>query len=223
MMYDFCNIIGGYLLGSIPFGLLLTRWAGLGDIRQQGSGNIGATNVLRSGRKTLALLTLLLDASKGYCVVYVSQTCAQSGHFNSVFSPSLAIAAAAFTAVCGHIFPVWLRGKGGKGVATVFGVLVAITPDLAALCLGIWLVTFAISRYSSLSALVAVIALPGMAWFLHQEIVWCGLWSAVAMMILWTHRANIKRLIQGHESRFGQRHAVSGVEKSPPPTSRRKR
>src|SRR5437762_8920691 len=135
----------GYLLGSIPFGLLLTRAAGLGDIRAVGSGNIGATNVLRTGHKGLAAATLLLDALKGLAAVLVCST----------FGPLAAIAAA-WGAVLGHMFPVWLRFKGGKGVATTLGVMWGLSWPVGAIACAAWLLIAAVSRYSSLAALLSI-------------------------------------------------------------------
>ena len=185
----------GYLLGSIPFGLLLTRAAGLGDIRQIGSGNIGATNVLRTGRKGLAAATLLLDAAKGAAAVLLGGF---AGGEPGVLVGGLA-------AVLGHLFPVWLGFKGGKGVATGLGVLLAAVPA-AALGAGlVWLLTVALTRISSASALAACIATPvigallGISWPLE------ALAMASAALIVSRHHANIRRLLAGTEPRIGRR------------------
>ncbi|MGE5477565.1 MAG: glycerol-3-phosphate 1-O-acyltransferase PlsY [Bacteroidales bacterium] len=184
--------IGGYLLGSVPFGLVLTRAAGLGDIRQIGSGNIGATNVLRTGRKGLALATLLLDGGKGAIAVGLAWALA-GGH---------APLAAGFAAVLGHNFPVWLKFKGGKGVATTFGTLMAATWPVGLAACGTWLVTAALFRISSLSALVALAASPVFAWFLagpETALMAAGL----AVLGFIRHKANIQRLLKGEEPKIG--------------------
>ena len=179
-----------YLIGSIPFGLLLTRAAGLGDIRAIGSGNIGATNVLRTGKKGLAALTLLLDAGKGALCVLAARR----------FGADMA-AAAALAAVLGHMFPPWLRFQGGKGVATAAGVLLAYLWPVALAALATWLVLIVITRYSSLAAIVAAISAPLYAWWLAgaNRPTWVVL--ALALLVLVRHAANIRRLWRGEESR----------------------
>lgn len=184
----------GYLLGSIPFGLLLTRMAGLGDVRSIGSGNIGATNVLRTGNKKLAAATLLLDAFKGTVAVLIA------GHFLGNEAGILA----GFAAFIGHIFPVWIGFKGGKGVATYIGVLLGLYPAMAGLFALIWIAFAFITRYSSLSALVATLVIPVALWILGAEKI------AVAMAVMtiiawWKHKANISRLIAGTESKIGSK------------------
>ncbi len=181
----------GYLLGSIPFGLLLTRAAGLGDIRRIGSGNIGATNVLRTGNKALAALTLVLDAGKGAAAVLAAQQ----------FGPDMAAIAAVF-AFLGHLFPVWLGFKGGKGVATYLGVLLALFWPGAVIFAVLWLATAFSTRFSSLSALVASAATPvSLFWFGHTPL---ALLFLVLTALLWfMHRANIRRLLAGTEGRIG--------------------
>lgn len=182
----------GYLLGSIPFGLLLTRLAGLGDVRQIGSGNIGATNVLRTGRKGLAATTLLLDAAKGAAAVLIANYC---------FGQTAATIAG-FGAFIGHIFPIWLKFKGGKGVATFLGVLLALAWEVAAIFAIVWLAVAATTRISSLSAMVATVAVPIGAWFLGYDQI--ALVSALmAVIILIKHRGNIRRLLAGEEPRIG--------------------
>jgi glycerol-3-phosphate acyltransferase PlsY len=180
-----------YLIGSIPFGLVLTRLAGLGDIRKVGSGNIGATNVLRTGRKGLAALTLLLDGFKGWVAVFGAQQ----------FGPDMAVIAAAF-AVVGHIFPVWLKFRGGKGMATALGVLIGLAWPVGLAACGTWLVTAAIFRYSSLAALVAVAAAPVYAWFLAdpQRV---ELSIFLAALVWLRHHQNIRRLLKGEEPKIG--------------------
>jgi glycerol-3-phosphate acyltransferase PlsY len=183
----------GYLVGSVPFGLLLTRLAGTPDIRTVGSGNIGATNVLRTGGKTLAAATLLGDALKGIAAVLIVRC----------FFGVEASMAAALGALLGHIFPVWLKFKGGKGVATYIGLLVALAwPAAISFCL-IWLAVAALTRYSSLAALLASAAMPLVLWFLGDARV--ALLFAFLTLLLWVmHRPNIARLLNGTESKIGE-------------------
>ncbi|HVX35137.1 MAG TPA: glycerol-3-phosphate 1-O-acyltransferase PlsY [Hyphomicrobium sp.] len=182
----------GYVLGSVPFGLLLTRIAGLGDVRQIGSGNIGATNVLRTGRRGLAAATLLLDAAKGAAAVLIVNYC---------FGPTAA-AIAGFGALLGHIFPVWLKFKGGKGVATFLGVLIAMAWEVAAIFAIVWLAVAAITRISSLSAIIATVAVPIGAWILGYDQV-AVVSALMAVVVLIKHRGNIRRLLAGEEPRIG--------------------
>ncbi len=188
----------GYLLGSIPFGYLLTRAAGLGDVRAIGSGNIGATNVLRTGHKGLAGLTLLLDALKGTVAVLVAY------HIGATYA-GLAVDAALLAglgAFLGHLFPVWLGFKGGKGVATYIGVLVgAFWPGAIVFC-AIWLGMAFITRYSSLSALTASVITPA-ALFALGERPAAILAVLMTALLLWKHRANIRRLAAGEEPKIG--------------------
>jgi glycerol-3-phosphate acyltransferase PlsY len=203
----------GYLLGSIPFGLLLTKAAGLGDVRSIGSGNIGATNVLRTGNKKLAALTLLLDALKGTAAVLVAQwvfllllpgqpdPIPPAGQGEENFN-ALPVLAAGLGAFLGHLFPVWLGFKGGKGVATYIGVLLGAAWKLALVFCAIWLIVAFTARYSSLSALVAAVVTPIAAWFMHSHAL--GLLAALmSLLLLWKHRTNIARLIAGEEPRIG--------------------
>jgi glycerol-3-phosphate acyltransferase PlsY len=192
-------IAGGYLLGSIPFGLLFTRWFGLGDIRKIGSGNIGATNVLRTGRRDVALLTLLADAGKAGAAVLLARY---------AFGANIGYVAGA-AALVGHCWPVWLKFNGGKGVATFFGaLLVGLFPAGASAGL-IWLIVAFVFRFSSLAALMAAAAAPLLAYVFHGG-VWAVAASAVmAAVIFWRHRANIARLVRGEEPRLGAR-ASSG-------------
>jgi glycerol-3-phosphate acyltransferase PlsY len=182
----------GYLLGSIPFGLILTRAAGLGDIRSIGSGNIGATNVLRTGRKGLAAATLLLDGLKGTAAVLIA------GHWGSE-----AALAAALGAFLGHCFPVWLKFKGGKGVATFLGILLGLHWPTMVIAALVWIATAALTRYSSLSALLATAAAPiALLVFGLQE---AAVVVVVLTAIVWIrHRANLKRLMAGQETRIGR-------------------
>ena len=199
--------IGGYLLGSIPFGLVLTRAAGLGDIRAIGSGNIGATNVLRTGRKDLALATLLLDAGKAGAALLIAKGLANWLGSTTIgedvaYQIGLTAGAAAFL---GHCFPVWLQFKGGKGVATFFGVLFA-GPWPVGLIAGVtWIAIATMFRYSSLAALCAATIAPVMAWvagFSWDEIVFS---LVLAALVIWRHSANIARLRAGTEPRIGDK------------------
>jgi acyl phosphate:glycerol-3-phosphate acyltransferase len=179
----------GYLLGSIPWGLLLTRAAGLGDIRQIGSGNIGATNVLRTGNKSLAALTLVLDLAKGFAAVLIG----------AAWGPEPALAAAG-AVVVGHMFPAWLGFHGGKGVATALGVLMALAWPVALVAALAWLAVVAAFRYSSLAALVgAAVAAAFAAFLVDPARAW--LIAAIALLVVGRHRENIRRLIAGTESR----------------------
>lgn len=183
----------GYLLGSIPFGLILTRMAGLGDVRKIGSGNIGATNVLRTGNRKLAAATLLLDALKGTAAAAIA----------SYWGVEAGIAAG-FAAFLGHLYPVWLGFKGGKGVATYIGVLLGLAPVLVLAFAAIWLALAKITRYSSLSALVATAIIPVLLYAVGSEKV--ALLFAVMTIISWVkHRANIQRLLAGTESKIGDK------------------
>jgi glycerol-3-phosphate acyltransferase PlsY len=184
----------GYGLGSIPFGLILTRLAGLGDVRQIGSGNIGATNVLRTGNKPLAAATLLLDALKGTVAAWLGL------HFGGMDGALVG----GFAAFLGHLFPVWLSFRGGKGVATYIGVMLGISPLLALVFAVIWFATFIFSRYSSLSALVATLAVPVVEWFIGDQRL--AIVAAVMTLIAWIkHKTNIERLLNGTEGRIGKK------------------
>ena len=186
--------LGAYLRGSIPFGLLLTRAAGLGDIRAIGSGNIGATNVLRTGKKGLAAATLLLDGGKGAVAV--------------LLAASLGREAAALASVCvvaGHLFPVWLKFKGGKGVATALGVWLALVPAIGVACCAIWLLTAAVFRYSSLAALTALAIAPALAFWWSGALVG-GVGVLLALAVFFRHDENIRRLIKGEEPKIGRKH-----------------
>ena len=183
----------GYLLGTVPFGLLLTRAAGLGDVRNIGSGNIGATNVLRTGHKGLAAATLLLDAAKGAVAVLVAQ----------VWGAEAGIAAG-FGAFLGHLFPVWLGFRGGKGVATYLGVLAAFAWQAGLVFAAVWLAVAFASRYSSLSALAAAIAAPVALYFLGLPLHAAAL-GVMSVIVFIKHRANISRLLAGTESKIGRK------------------
>ena len=190
-------LIFGYCFGSIPFGLLLTRIAGLGDIRKVGSGNIGATNVLRTGRKGLAALTLLLDGGKGALAVFIASVAAHS----LAAAPELAMLAAGLGAVLGHNFPIWLGFKGGKGVATTLGVVLATCWPAGLLAMLTWVVVAWLFRLSSLAALVAFAATPFYGlWFAGTD--HGVLYALLAILGFIRHRANISRLWAGSESKI---------------------
>ncbi len=186
----------GYLLGSIPFGIVFTRLAGLGDIRKIGSGNIGATNVLRTGRKDLALLTLLFDSGKAALAAGIAYYCVPE---DGVGDTAALIAGTA--GVLGHNFPVWLKFKGGKGVAATLGMLLATCWQAGLLACLTWLVMALLFRYSSLSALTALVLAPVYAhFFATPEFVW--FYGFLAVLSVVRHRSNIARLIRGEESKI---------------------
>jgi len=200
----------GYLLGSIPFGLVITKLAGLGDIRSIGSGNIGATNVLRTGRRDLALATLLLDAGKAglayWLIVWAMRFYASGANLNvssgTLHTMGLIAGAAAFI---GHCYPVWLGFKGGKGVATYIGLLLASMFPVGAGFGVAWLLTALAFRMSSLAALVATAVTPFLAWWLNPDGDGWIITGALAVLIYWRHRANISRILSGTEPKIGQK------------------
>ncbi|AYJ85979.1 glycerol-3-phosphate 1-O-acyltransferase [Sphingomonas paeninsulae] len=185
-------LVLGYLLGSIPFGLLLTRIGGAGDLRAIGSGNIGATNVLRTGRKGLAALTLLLDVAKGAAAVMVARW----------INPDYALLGG-LAAFLGHCYPVWLRFHGGKGVATLLGIALALSWPVGLVYAGVWLTVLALFRYSSVGGMAAAVSAP-VAAALWSEFEMAVLLLALMLIVLWKHRANIERLLSGDEPRVGQ-------------------
>lgn len=182
----------GYLLGSIPFGIVLTRLAGAGDLRSIGSGNIGATNVLRTGRKGLAAATLLFDLGKGALAIMLADAVAPG-----------AGAVAGLGAFFGHLYPIWLKFNGGKGVATLLGIAIALYWPLGVVFAVIWLAVAFTTRFSSLGGIMAATAMPVAAWWLDREL---ALWVFLIMLlfVLWKHRGNIQRLAAGTEPRIGQ-------------------
>ena len=186
-------LAAGYVLGSIPFGLIVSRLGGAGDIRKIGSGNIGATNVLRTGRKELAALTLLLDATKGALAVVAGAALLPDG------GGPLAAVGAFF----GHLFPVWLGFRGGKGVATFLGVVLALHWQSGLIALAAWLIGARASRRSSIGAIAAVIVAPVAAAFFYRADL-ALLFLALALMVLWRHADNIRRLLEGTEPRVGE-------------------
>ncbi len=190
--YLLAAFAGGYLLGAVPFGLLLARLAGLGDIRGIGSGNIGATNVLRTGRKGLAAATLLLDGGKGAGAVLLA----------GLWGPDPQLMAA-LGALLGHIFPLWLRFQGGKGVATVLGVLLALAWQAGLAACATWLLVAGLLRYSSLAALVSLAAAPLYIWLFTRDLQLVELIAVLAAMVWIRHRANITRLLKGEEPKIG--------------------
>ena len=193
-------IVGGYLLGSIPFGVIATRLGGMGDIRQVGSGNIGATNVLRTGRKDLALITLIGDGGKG--AVAVGWAWLAFGRDNPDIS-ALACALAGGSAFFGHLFPVWLGFKGGKGVATFLGVLLAAAWPVGLAACATWLVMAKLGKMSSLAALTAAALAPVYAAILHRPSPTVILATVLAALVFFRHHENIRRLLSGTEPRIG--------------------
>jgi glycerol-3-phosphate acyltransferase PlsY len=192
-------IVLGYLLGSIPFGLVLTRLAGLGDVRTIGSGSIGATNVLRTGRKDLALATLLLDSGKGAAAVLIAR----------LISEDLTVFAGG-AAILGHLFPLWLKFKGGKGVATTLGTLIAAKWMVGIGACLVWLAVAVLFRYSSLSGLIAIAASPFLAlWLGTVPQAWLAAFAAVLVWV--RHRDNIRRLLKGEEPKIGKKKEASSA------------
>lgn len=187
-------LAGSYLSGSVPYGLLLTRWAGHGDVRQQGSGNIGATNVLRTAGKKIGALTLLCDGLKGAVPVVAA----------TLFYPEL-VAWCGLLAFLGHLFPVWLRFRGGKGVATTLGVMLAAAPLAGALACLTWLGVARVFRISSLAALVGISTLPLSAWLTQDRGDLVALSAVMTAAVLLKHHANIGRLLAGTEPKIGQK------------------
>ena len=185
-------LLAGYLVGSIPFGVLLTRWAGAGDLRTIGSGNIGATNVLRTGRKGLALLTLLLDGAKGAAAVFVA----------GAIDPGLAPIAGG-GAFLGHLYPVWLGFRGGKGVATLLGITLALHWPTGLVFAVVWLGAMGLTRYSSVGGMLAAISTPVVAAW-TQQFNLALLFLICALLVLWKHRPNLERLLAGTEPRISR-------------------
>lgn len=192
-MMEFYALALGYLLGSVPFGLILTRAFGAGDLRSIGSGSIGATNVLRTGRKGLAAATVLLDAGKGALAVVVAAR----------WLPGLE-GFAAVGAILGHCFPIWLKFNGGKGFATAAGVCLALAWPVMLVCAAVWAAALALSRISSVSSMLAVLTAPLAAWLLGQPAI-VPVMAIIAAIVLFQHRANIARLRAGTEPKVGQK------------------
>jgi glycerol-3-phosphate acyltransferase PlsY len=185
-------LVAGYLFGSIPFGLLLTRISGAGDLRSIGSGNIGATNVLRTGRKGLAALTLILDIAKGAAAVLLARW----------INPDYALLGG-LAAFLGHCYPVWLRFRGGKGVATFLGIGLALAWPVGLVYASVWLAALALFRYSSVGGMAAAVSAP-VAAALWGEFEMAILFLVLTVIVLWKHRSNIDRLLDGNEPRVGQ-------------------
>ncbi|WP_299871715.1 glycerol-3-phosphate 1-O-acyltransferase PlsY [uncultured Sulfitobacter sp.] len=184
----------GYLLGSIPFGMIIARVMGLGNLRDIGSGNIGATNVLRTGSKPAAAMTLLLDGGKGAAAVLIARA----------FASEDAVQIAALAAMIGHCYPIWLRFAGGKGVATFLGILIALAWPVGVACCVVWLIAAALSRTSSMAALAAASASTFLMMFLgYGQAMVLGI--LLTLLIFWRHRANISRLRAGTEPKIGQK------------------
>ena len=206
-----------YLLGSIPFGYLLVRFFRKKDVRDTGSGNIGATNVARSGGKGLGILTLLLDTLKGYIAVLIAMHFAPSVH-----GPSNLAVAAAVAACLGHIFPVWLGFRGGKGIATALGVFIALVPPVALASLLLFALIVAITRLVSLGSILAAASIPFFALWLvpvHSAALLIGL-SIISLLSIAKHHANIVRLLHGQEPRFGSKKPAQPLEKPVQPTDK---
>ncbi|OAN99505.1 glycerol-3-phosphate acyltransferase [Sphingomonadales bacterium EhC05] len=185
------SVLFGYILGSVPFGLILTRLTGAGDLREMGSGNIGATNVLRTGNKAIAALTLLLDIGKGAAAVYLA----------SLISPGLGVLAG-LGAFFGHLYPVWLKFKGGKGVATLLGVVIALMPIAGLIFAVIWIGSVILWRYSSVGGMLAAASVPIVA-LGFGEYAMMPMFIGLALLVIWKHRANIERLMAGQEPKVG--------------------
>jgi acyl phosphate:glycerol-3-phosphate acyltransferase len=218
--YDYAIIVVvSYLLGSIPFGYLLVKTFTGTDVRAQGSGNIGATNVARTGKKGLAIATLVLDAVKGYaavCIARVIFTSRESyggaGHESDHYFRLLAsvMALAALFAVIGHMYPVWLKFKGGKGVATALGVYLALAPKAIVVAMIVFFVVLALTKYVSLGSILASVSFPIAFWYLHRanaSLALMFLITAICGLIVWKHADNIRRLASGTENKFGAKKA----------------
>jgi glycerol-3-phosphate acyltransferase PlsY len=217
------SAVFGYLLGSMPFAVIVSRAFRLADPRSFGSGNPGATNVLRSGSKAAALLTLIGDAAKGWLAMFIAAKVFQSGILGDSTAPAFAgvaeraIAIAGVAAFLGHVFPFTLRFRGGKGVATALGVLLGFSGALGGITAGIWLTVVIFTRYSSLAALAAAAAAPVLAWWLLGK---AEITVAVALMcavLIYRHKSNILKLIAGSEGRIGGPRRVSKQTGEPPP------
>ena len=198
--------LAGYLAGSIPFALIVSRLMRLPDPRTYGSGNIGATNVLRSGNRLAALLTMAGDIAKGWAAVLVARMLGLS---------ELDAVVVGFAAFVGHCFPVWLRFRGGKGVATAAGALIAVDWRLGLSVLAVWAVVVAATRYSSLGALVAAMCAPFMAWLFLAHAASVAVVGAMAILLAVRHHANIAKLLRGEESRIGARKPPSPRQEQP--------
>ncbi|WP_298601206.1 glycerol-3-phosphate 1-O-acyltransferase PlsY [Zoogloea sp.] len=193
-------LVAAYLVGSVPFAVVVSRLFGMADPRSYGSGNPGATNVLRSGNKLAAALTLVGDAFKGWLAVFAAANLASTLELGTIAAP-----AAGLLAFLGHLFPVFLGFKGGKGVATAAGVLIGASGWLGLATLGVWLGVAFTLRYSSLAALCAALAAPALAFALGLDTYWTLACCAMSALLIWRHKDNIKRLVAGQESRIGSK------------------
>jgi glycerol-3-phosphate acyltransferase PlsY len=205
-MTAFLFALGGYLAGSIPFAVLVSRMMGLADPRTYGSGNIGATNVLRSGHRIAALLTLVGDAGKGWAAVLVARALGAGDEL---------LAVTAVAAFLGHVFPVWLRFKGGKGVATAAGVLIALDWRVGLAVIVAWLTIAVVSRYSSLAAIVAALFAPAATWHFVGAGPLLVAVTAMSVVLIVRHRVNIAKLLRGEESRIGEKKAAASATSAP--------
>ena len=192
----------GYLLGSIPFGLILTKTSGLGDIRKIGSGNIGATNVLRTGNKKIALFTLIIDGGKGAVAIYLITIILTKVFDNNFYMLGFYQCTVAISAVVGHCFPIWLRFKGGKGVATGFGVILSLNLNIGIVALLIWVLIAKVFKISSMSALIAYFLIPVLMFYYETEIIYCLSSFLISLVCFVQHRENIKRLINRSEPKI---------------------
>ena len=207
-------LAGGYLLGSIPFGVIATRLGGAGDLRQVGSGNIGATNVLRTGRRDLALITLVGDGGKGAVAVLLAWLASREGTSEQ---QALLTALAGGAAFVGHLFPVWLKFRGGKGVATFMGTLLAAAWPVGLTAAAVWLITAFLFRFSSLAALVAVALAPLAALILGRPPAIALLALFMALLVYVRHEENIRRLLKGQEPRIGAKTSPTAGHNGGPP------
>jgi acyl phosphate:glycerol-3-phosphate acyltransferase len=208
-------ILGAYLMGSVSFAVLISRALGLGDPRDYGSGNPGATNVLRSGHKLAALLTLLCDALKGAVPVWLLQSMDATAQHECL---QVWVACVGFAAFVGHLWPIFFKLCGGKGVATAAGVLLAFNPGLGLLAVATWLLVAMVSRYSSLAALTAALLVPFYQWLIWQHGQGSNMLCAIVGMsalLVWRHRSNIKKLLAGTESRLGRKQSTSAAVLAP--------
>ncbi|MDO5686973.1 MAG: glycerol-3-phosphate 1-O-acyltransferase PlsY [Neisseria sp.] len=203
-MWAVAAVCAAYLIGSLSFAVLVSRAMGMADPRSYGSGNPGATNVLRSGRKAAAALTLLGDALKGWLAVFLAQSFRQPLGLSDTV-----IALVAVVVLLGHMYPVFFSFKGGKGVATAVGVLLALSPLTALICAAVWLVMAFGLKISSLAALVATVLSPMVAWFLLPEKIYMAAVAVIALLVLYRHKSNILNLLQGKESKIGDRPSES--------------
>ncbi len=217
LFFILAPIIISELVGSIPFGLIFSKLFGHGDIRKIGSGNIGATNALRTGNKTLALTTLVFDVFKGTPVIFfLYYFYSENPEVDDFFEFHTFALIVGFTAILGHCFPVWLKFKGGKGVATTFGVLFAAVPWAGFIAAVTWGIVAGFSRYSSLSALCAVAIVP-LVTFIYYGAMPAGVTILIALLVFWRHKENIQRLMAGTESKIGAKKDTTKEQDAPEP------